>query len=65
MKEFKDAKLQFKSVDELTEKVNSFTLGNIKQDTSASEAHVVRDAIQTLTDKPLGKTYIVETSELI
>lgn len=65
MKEFKEAKLQFKSVDELTEKVNTFTLSNIKPETTAAEAHDVRDALQDLSNTPLGRTYLVETSELV
>ncbi|MFL2140882.1 hypothetical protein [Ruoffia sp. FAM 26254] len=61
MKEFLSASLKFQSINPVTEKKTTVTLRDLTQDAPAAEVEAVRDALQSVTDEPIGKTTSVET----
>lgn len=60
-KEFVGARLQFSSVDELTEQKSRVTLNDLDENAPASDVLVVRDALQTVLDDPIESTQAIIT----
>lgn len=60
-KEFKEGKLQFKTVTEENKTKRNLVLGGVKQSATSEDITGVRDALATLVDEPFNSTTLVET----
>ncbi|WP_161877694.1 hypothetical protein [Alkalibacterium sp. MB6] len=61
MKEFEGARVQFTSVDPMTEETYRFSLGDLKEDADAAVILSVGDALKEIIDGDLESTKLTQT----